>query len=92
MGDPRGAKAPAGIAQSIIGARKPPYHDKVMDHMEEMPYMTYHTRQAIFIEYLDNLNSNAKTMCRNGFIDDFSLRIDTEHTHLCKITFYFFYR
>ena len=35
MGDPRGAKAPAGIAQSIIGARKPPYHYKVMDHMEE---------------------------------------------------------
>ena len=32
MGDPRGAKAPAGIAQSIIGARKPPYHYKVMDH------------------------------------------------------------
>ena len=35
MGDSRGAKAPADIAQSIIGAGKPPYNDKVMDHMEE---------------------------------------------------------
>ena len=54
--------------------------------------MTYHTRQAFFIEYLDNLDSNTKTTCRNGFIDNFSLRNDTEHTHLCKKTIYFFYR
>ena len=57
-----------------------------------MPYMTYHTRQAFFVfEYLDNLDSNAKITCRNGFIDNFSLLNDTEHTHLCKKTIYFFY-
>ena len=33
-----------------------------------------------------------KTTCRNGFIDNFSLRNDTEHTHLCKKTIYFFHR
>ena len=50
MDDPRGAKAPAGIAQSIIGARKPPYHDNVMDHIEEAlrrPNDKLHTNQRV---------------------------------------------
>ena len=50
MGDPRRAKAPAGIAQSIIGARKPPYHDNVMHHIEEAlrrPNDKLHTNQRV---------------------------------------------
>ena len=63
-------------------------HFTSVDAVYNIPY----TSSFFFFEYLDNLDSNAKITCRNGFIDNFSLLNDTEHTHLCKKTVYFFYR